>query len=91
MLWRATGAAILGRTAPPQDRPALDAFDAADHDMLAADLARDPPDLVLTETHGFDWLAWARLDPRIAAIRDGYTADAVIPTHGTEITVLRRK
>ena len=91
MLWRATGAIVLARTARADERPALAAYEAADRDRLTADLTRFRPDLVLADTKGFDWLAWARLDPRIAAILDGYTGDAVIPTHGTEITVLRRK
>jgi hypothetical protein len=90
MLWRATGVLAVERQAPAAELPTLDGYMQQDHALLAHDLA-SVPDLVLAETEGFDWLAWARQDPATAALLKNYRPDGVIATHGTEVTVLRRR
>jgi len=90
MLWRATGALALGHTARAADASMLDGYMQQDYALLAHDLS-SAPDTVLAETEGFDWLAWARHDPAVAALLKDYRPDGVIATHGTEVTVLRRR
>jgi hypothetical protein len=90
MLWRATGALALQHTARAADASMLDGYMQQDYALLAHDLS-SAPDTVLAETEGFDWLAWARHDPAVAALLKDYRPDGVIATHGTEVTVLRRR
>ena len=90
MLWRATGVLALEHKAAASDLPMLEGFMQEDYALLAHDLS-SAPDLVLADTEGFDWLAWAGHDPAVAAMLRGYRPDGVIATHGTEVTVLRRR
>jgi hypothetical protein len=90
MLWRATGAIRLGAGGSPQQQAQFADDTERDHRLLAGDIARSMPDLVLADTGGFDWLAWARSDPSTAALLAGYSVGPTIATHGTAITVLYR-
>lgn len=89
MLWRATGAIQLGPKVEGEQLARLEAYEQDDYRMLARDLAQQP-DLVLVDTMGFDWLAWAKRDAEVAAALSAYMVDETIATHGTMVTVLRR-
>lgn len=91
MLWRATGAINLtGHAASNEAAAVLKGYEAEDYRLLAKDLATRP-DLVLADTQGYDWLAWARRDAAVAHMLESYSPDGAIGTHGTTVIVLKRK
>jgi len=72
--WISTGALILewqGGLSPAK-RARLDALMAMDRRLLTADIIRGRPDIVLVDVQGFDWGAWAKSDPALAAALDAY-------------------
>jgi hypothetical protein len=89
MLWRATGAIALGHSASGDQLADLKTYEQQDYQLVARDLGKRP-DIVLADTQDFDWLQWARHDPEVAAALAHYQEDGVIPTHGTQVTILRR-
>jgi hypothetical protein len=50
----------------------LDAYEAFDRAILAEDIARSRPDVILVEKVYFDWDAWARSDPALREQLKGY-------------------
>lgn len=64
---------------------------AAERAAFLEDVTRNPPDVILTHAGAVDWLAWAREDPRLAAVLDGYAAMTTLPAYGVAVTVMRRK
>jgi len=90
MLWEATGSIVLQRHASPADLPWLKAYEDADRRALAGDLERASPDLILADTGGFNWLDWARREPRIAIALEHYALATTVETHGTTVEILRR-
>jgi hypothetical protein len=90
MLWRATGAINLRGQATPQQAAVLTRYEAEDYRLLAKDL-KTAPDLVLADTEGYDWLAWARRDAEVRQLLEAYSTAGAIATQGTTVTVLRRK
>jgi len=56
----------------------LDAYEARERAMLADDIARSRPDVILVDRIWFDWGAWAREDPRLRELLGNYReADTV--------------
>jgi hypothetical protein len=55
----------LNETLDPQTDARLEAYAARDRAMLAEDIARNRPDVILVDLMS-DWLAWARSDPALA-------------------------
>jgi 4-amino-4-deoxy-L-arabinose transferase-like glycosyltransferase len=51
----------------PEQKAALRRLAARDRDMLVEDIRRNRPDIILVEKGVFDWEAWARADPLVAA------------------------
>jgi hypothetical protein len=54
---------------------AMARYEALDRSMLRDDMLSKRPDIVLVEIEpnpSFDWLAWARVDPQLAAALDNY-------------------
>jgi hypothetical protein len=89
MLWRATGAINLRGQATPEQATVLARYEAEDYRLLAKDLETGP-DLVLADTGGYDWLAWARRDAEVARLLEPYSIADAIATQGTVLTVLIR-
>jgi hypothetical protein len=59
----------------PDVASAMARYETLDRSMLRDDLLAKQPDIVLVEakpTEAFDWLAWARTDPQLAAALDDY-------------------
>jgi hypothetical protein len=68
--WITTGAYLrrMSETLDPALDARLEADTARDRAMLTEDIARNRPDVILVQlTDRFDWLAWARSDPALAA------------------------
>jgi hypothetical protein len=67
-LWITTGVWLrrLNETLDPQTDARLEAYAARDRAMLAEDIARNRPDVILVDLREVDWLAWARSDPALA-------------------------
>ena len=74
MLWASAGARKLaaapGLTAETMRH--LAAYEVREREILAADIGRHRPDLIVIGTVPFDWGAWARQDPALAALLDRY-------------------
>jgi hypothetical protein len=51
----------------PDEKAALKLLAARDRDMLVDDIRRNRPDIILVEKGVFDWEAWARSEPLVAA------------------------
>jgi hypothetical protein len=59
----------------PDIAAAMTRYEALDRAMLRDDVLSKRPDILLVEakpTQPFDWLAWARADPQLAATLDDY-------------------
>jgi hypothetical protein len=62
-------------SASPDVAAAMARYEALDRSMLRDDILSKRPDILLVEakpTQPFDWLAWARTDPQLAAALDDY-------------------
>ena len=79
--WISGGALILEGRGGLGDaqRTRLDGLMALDRRLLTADIRRSRPDVILVEKEGldigresFDWIAWARVDPALAAALADY-------------------
>jgi len=72
--WISTGAMALeqrgGLTAAQRAR--LDGLMAMDRRLLTRDITVGRPDVILISTGSWDWLAWARADPALAAALTAY-------------------
>jgi hypothetical protein len=83
-LWVTTFVRLLrnrGGIDPATDAK-LSAYAARERDGFAEDVLREKPDIILLDrVSRFDWLAWAKADPRLAAAlnryREGKTAGGV--------------
>ena len=65
----------------------LEAITAYDRQLLAEDIARERPDVILVQrSRGFDWMAWANADPAMAAQIKAYRADRTVD----DMVILRR-
>ncbi|MDR3509829.1 MAG: hypothetical protein P4L64_18235 [Caulobacteraceae bacterium] len=53
-------------------RARLDGMMAFDRRLLAADIRRGQPDIILIEQQYYDWAGWAKVDPALAAALDAY-------------------
>ncbi|MGE3150553.1 MAG: hypothetical protein AB7K04_15965 [Pseudorhodoplanes sp.] len=62
----------------PQTAARLDAYEQRDRDMLAEDIRRNKPDVIVTERELFDWDAWARAQPAVAEELKAYRVAAEI-------------
>jgi hypothetical protein len=92
--WRAAGAIELAaQTTDPVSKAKLLDYADADRQTLAHDLLASPPDLILVQSQPgiFDWMVWARQDPKIAALLDGYRSVDVLPEDGSIVTILKRQ
>jgi hypothetical protein len=72
--WMSAGALKLeqdGKLSPAR-RARLDSLMALDRRLLAADIRRAHPDIILIEERSFDWAGWARADPALAAALQAY-------------------
>jgi hypothetical protein len=56
----------------PATSALLDRYEALDRAMLAEDIRRGRPDIILVEKVNFDWEAWARSDPALREQLKGY-------------------
>jgi hypothetical protein len=54
-------------------RERLQAYMARDRAMLAEDIRRERPDIVLVDEIAFDWNAWARSDPALSRALNAYS------------------
>jgi len=90
-LWITAGVMLrrLNETLDPQTNARLEAYVARDRAMLAQDIARNRPDVILVDRKltGFDWLAWANSYPALAAQLKPYRPDQTIGG----ILILRRE
>lgn len=87
-MWRAAGALVMKVKNPdPKKEPLYESY--VEHDRLAviADLKNQKPDIVIVERIRFDWLAWAKSDPRIARELENYRELIDV----NNFVVLRRK
>jgi len=68
-LWISAGVfrRLVDEKLDPDQKAALKRFAARDRDMLVEDIRRNRPDIILVEKGVFDWEAWARADPLVAA------------------------
>ena len=69
---------------------ALDAVELGERNRLRQDMQALPPDIIVTSATGFDWLAWAKKDPEIASLVEGFEDFAVIPFVGYDIRLMKR-
>ena len=70
--WAAAGVITQLRTeADPARRARLETLMQGDRDRLVADIDKGRPDIILIET-SFDWIAWAKADPALAAALAAY-------------------
>jgi hypothetical protein len=72
--WIASGA-VMRRNYQALDAASaavLDRYETLDRAMLAQDIRRARPDIILVEKVNFDWEAWARADPALREQLDGY-------------------
>jgi CheY-like chemotaxis protein len=67
----------------------LEAYAARDRTMLAQDIARHRPDVILVDRmlQGIDWLAWSNSYPALAEQLRPYRQDQTI----RDILILRRE
>jgi hypothetical protein len=72
LIWQFADHRLQTETLDPATRRRLEAYAAVDRERFRKDLLRQRPDALLIERTGFDWLAWAREDPAVAAVIDGY-------------------
>ncbi|GHA32433.1 hypothetical protein GCM10007989_30630 [Devosia pacifica] len=79
-LWVALGA--VRRKLSPQASPAIvaeaEALEAIEREQLRIDLQRNQPDLILAGIDGINWLDWAREDPAIDALLEGYELKSTV-------------
>lgn len=65
----------------------LEAYLRRDRAMLTEDIARNRPDIIVVQPmQGFDWLAWAKADPQLAAELARYRPAATV----NKVLILRR-
>jgi hypothetical protein len=69
----------------------IESFEDAERVRLRQDFLARPPDVIVTTTDGFDWLAWAREDPPLGAIIAGYDDAGEVPFDGYDLRLLVRK
>ncbi len=88
--WMTAQAYLLRRGHPGDGEAAAtaDRYFALDHDYLARDLETRRPEVLLVDRIDFDWLAWARQDPRFVAAFEGRYAPAVA-VNGIEVWTRR--
>ena len=72
--WISAGALALEKRGglSPAQRAKLDAYMAFDRRLLTGDIVHGRPDVILIESRSFDWAAWAKADPALAAALDAY-------------------
>jgi hypothetical protein len=75
--WMAANARLIRTklSADPDLAAAMIRYETLDRAMLRDDVLSKRPDILLVEakpTQPFDWLAWARADPQLAATLDDY-------------------
>jgi hypothetical protein len=72
--WISAGALALERRGglSSAQRARLDSLMDFDRRLLTRDITRARPDIILITIQGFDWGAWARLDPALAAALGAY-------------------
>ena len=71
-----------------QDAGTLDALkktETWDRDLLAADIRKGDPDVILVQRGPEDWLSWARENPDIAASLDAYQPDGRYLSDGMRV------
>jgi hypothetical protein len=77
----------LGETLDPATDARLEAYAGLDRTMLIEDIARNRPDVILIQLMpGFDWPAWARVDPALAAELEAYRPYQTV----RDVLILRR-
>jgi hypothetical protein len=87
--WIANGVLLRRRfqALDPATSALLDKYEALDRSMLAEDIGRARPDIILVDRVHFDWQAWARLDPALRErLQDYREADTL---HG--VAILQRR
>jgi hypothetical protein len=68
----------LNETLDADTKAVLRAYAKRDRDMLAEDIRRQKPDIIVIEREYFDWEAWARSEPVIAEELKAYHVAEVI-------------
>jgi hypothetical protein len=68
----------LNETLDADTKAVLRAYAKRDRDMLAEDIRRQKPDIIVIEREYFDWDAWARSEPVIAEELKAYRVAEVI-------------
>jgi hypothetical protein len=90
-LWITEGITLrrLTETLDPQTEARLESYAARDRAMLAQDIARHRPDIILVDRtlKSEDWLAWANSYPALAALLKPYRPDRTI----AHVLILRRE
>jgi hypothetical protein len=81
--WMVSGAVArqLTETLDPATKARLDTYARRGREMLTEDIARNRPDVIVVQPSpikGFDWLAWARSDPALAAQMAAYRPYATL-------------
>jgi hypothetical protein len=73
-LWITAGAyrRLVDEKLDPDQKAALKRFADRERDILVEDITRNRPDIIVVEKGVFDWEAWARADPLLAAALASY-------------------
>jgi hypothetical protein len=87
-LWISSGVSVrlADEKLTPDMQARLRRYGARDRDMLAEDILRNRPDIILVQRDISDWDKWARSDPLLVECLKAYHEAAVIGT----FTILRR-
>lgn len=68
----------MNETLDADTKSALRAYAKRDRDMLAEDIRRQKPDIIVIEREYFDWDAWARSEPVIAQELKAYRVAEIV-------------
>jgi hypothetical protein len=69
----------------------IEAAEAVERSSLRDNMRKSPPDIIVTTGEGFDWLAWARRDPELAGLLEGYERFAEVPFDDGTLVLLKRR
>ena len=68
----------------------IDAFEAAERVRLREDIKRRPPDILVTTSDGYNWLAWAEKDGELAALLALFEDIGDVPFDGYKLRLMKR-
>lgn len=91
-LWITLGARRLqSRGGSEETLAELAALEGIERELLRDDMLAVPPDVILTGGGSFDWIAWASMDPQLAALLEEYELFAEIGPRDRRFRLLKRE